>query len=255
MTIRDLLPVGTTTSNLIWYAKENVFTNAAAPVYNASPETFEGVLKPESSLTFTSASAPVQTIAHWIPASRQVLDDAPMLQSYIDDRLRYGLKLVEETQLLNGDGTGANLNGIMTQASAYNRGATGDTALDTLRKAILQARIAEYPVDGIVLNPVDWAEIELLKDAENRYLIGDPRNVLGQRVWGRNVVDTNAMTENNFLVGAFQLGAQIWDRMEATVEIARQHDDFFVRNLVAILCEERIALTVYRPAAFIKGSI
>lgn len=252
--IRDLLPVGQTQSNLIWYAKENVFTNAAAIVQDASLGTREGVTKPESSLTFTSAQAIVETIAHWIPASRQVLDDAPMLQSYIDDRLRYGLKDIEDYQLLNGNGTTGQLNGLMTQATAYNRGATGDTALDTLRKAILQARLAEFDVDGIVLHPADWAEIELLKDGENRYLIGDPRNVLGQRVWGRRVVDTTQQTEGSFLVGAFMRGAQLWDRMQITVEVARQHANFFIQNLVAILCEERIALTVYRPLAFVKGT-
>lgn len=257
LTVRDLLPVAQTDSNIIFYPKENVFTNAAAGIYDSSSPTGarEGVVKPESGLTFTSASVPVETIAHWVPASRQVLDDVPMLQSYIDDRLRYGLKLVEEAELLNGDGTPGHLNGLVTQATAYNRGATGDTQLDTLRKAILQARIAEYNVDGIVLNPIDWTNIELLKDGENRYLIGDPRQILGQTVWGRRVVDTNSMTAGNFLTGAFRQGAQIWDRMAVNVEIARQHSDFFIRNMVAILCEERLALVVYRPASFIKGTL
>ena len=115
LTIRDLLTQGRTTSNAIEYVRENVFVNSAASVA-------EGTLKPESQLTFTKETANVKTIAHWIQASRQVMDDAPMLESYVNNRLLFGLALVEEGQLLNGDGTGDNLIGLNKVATAYEIG-------------------------------------------------------------------------------------------------------------------------------------
>lgn len=249
--LRDMLPIipirGT---NGVEYVRENVFTNAAAPVVEAAA-------KPEAAITFTKATAAVRTIAHWVPASRQILDDAPALQAYIESRLMYGLKLVEEAQLLTGDGTGENLNGLITQATAYDSATynqASDNRMDTIRHAILQARIAEYPVDGVVLHPADWERMETSKDLENRYLIGDPGQMIGKRLWGRNIVETTAITTGTFLVGAFALGAAIYDSMSATIDISTEHSDYFVKNLVAIRCEERLALAVYRPAAFITGS-
>ncbi len=254
LTVRDLLPVGRTQSNLIYFAKENVYTNSAGPQYDASPGTTEGALKNESGITFTLGEAPVVTLAHWIPVSKQVLDDAPMLQSYIDQRLMYGLKLEEEDELLNGTGSAGTLNGLMNQATAYNRGATGDTRIDTLRKSITQGQLSEYAVSGFVLNPADWESVELTKDSQGRYIIGDPNSLMSPRIWANQVVATNSMPSGQFLAGAFDLGAQIWDREEANVAISFEDRDNFIRNMATLRAEERLALTVYRAQAFVKGS-
>jgi HK97 family phage major capsid protein len=254
LTIRDLLPQLTTTSNLVQFASENVFTNNAGPQFS-SPNDKENVLKNESGITFTLSNAAVATIAHWIPASRQLLADASGLQAYIDSRLMYGLKLEEEEQILLGDGTGGNLSGIYTNGTTYNRGVSNDTRIDCLLKAMLQVAISEYTASGIVLNPIDWTAIQLIKDTTGRYIFADPQAMTSPRMWGLPVVATNTMSEGTFLVGAFDLAAAIWDREDATVRVAEQHDDFFVRNMVAILCEERMALTIYRTAAMVKGSL
>lgn len=257
LTIRDLLPVGRTGSNLIEFATENVFTNnAGIQGADSSPSgQFEGQPKAQSALTFTLSNAPVRTIATWLPASRQVLSDAPFLQSYVDQRLTYAIKLDEEDELLNGDGTGGHINGLVNQAAAYNRGASQDTILDTLLKGFLQVSLAEYEASGVVLNPIDWTNIMLLKDTQGRYLFADPHSMEMPRVWGKSVVPTQSMTAGQFLAGAFALCAQIWDREDATVRIAEQHSDFFVRNLVVLLAEERVALTVYRPTALVTGAL
>jgi HK97 family phage major capsid protein len=254
LTIRDLLPVGRTASNLVQYTKENVFTNNAGPQYD-SPNR-ENVTKPESGITFTLSNAPVVTLAHFIPVSRQVLDDAPQLESYVNGRLTYGLKLKEEDQLLNGDGSGGNISGILDSGNftAYNRAATGDTKLDALRKAITQAALAEYPVDAFVINPADWEAIETLKDEEGRYIFANPVQIAGPQIWGKRVVPTNSIAAGTFLAGAFMMGAQIWDRMDATVQISYEDGDNFKKNMATLLAEERLALTVYRPASFISGS-
>lgn len=253
MTIRDLLTPGRTAVNAIQYVKETGFTNNAATVTETA-----GTAKPQSEIKFDIVTSAVTTIAHWVLATKQILDDVPMLQSYIDGRLRYGLMYVEENQLLNGGGTGTDLNGIYTQATAYSQpivptAAGNMTKIDVIRLAMLQAALAEYPASGIVMHPSDWADIELTKTDEGAYLFANPQNGTDARLWRLPVVETQAMTVDKFLVGAFNLGAQIFDREDANVEISTEDSDNFRKNLVTIRAEERLALAVYRPEAFIKG--
>ncbi|KAK1548195.1 hypothetical protein Q3G72_004690 [Acer saccharum] len=255
MTIRDLLAPGRTNSNLVNYIKETGFTNNAATLA-------EGTRKPESSLAYSVTPAPVRKIAHFIKATDEVLSDWPALQSMIDARLRYGLAFAEELQLLKGSGTGNNLNGVYTQATAFAAptgttatAASGATRIDIARLAMLQVQLAEYPDDGIVLHPTDWAIIETTKDSQGRYIIGNPQGQIAPTLWGRPVVATQAMTQGQFLTGAFSLGAQIFDREDANVVIATENEDDFVNNMITILCEERLALAVYRPEAFVKGAL
>jgi HK97 family phage major capsid protein len=252
MTIRDLLTPGRTTSNAIQYVKETGFTNNAATVSETS-----GAAKPQSEIKFDIMTTAVTTIAHWVLATKQILDDVPQLQSYIDGRLRYGLQYVEEGQLLNGGGTGTDLNGIYTQATAFSAPITLPTPvtkIDIIRLAMLQAVLAELPATGVVMHPTDWATIELVKDTTGRHIIGNPGGgQVGSSLWRLPVVETPAMTVDKYLVGAFKLGAQIFDREDANVEISTEDSDNFRKNLVTIRAEERLALAVYRPEAFIKG--
>jgi HK97 family phage major capsid protein len=250
LTIRDLLSPGRTSSNMIEYIRENVFTNSADVVS-------EGTLKPESTITFERADVGVKTIAHWMQATRQILADFPQLSSLIDGRLRYGLQLVEEREILLGDGTGEHLLGIIPQATAYNTAytETDDTQLDIIRHAILQVRESFYPSTGIVMSPHDWHDIELKKDGEQRYLMAQPQGRLSPMLWGLPVVESDAMEYREFLVGAFALAATLFDREDATVQVSTEDRDNFVRNLVTILAEERLALAVFRPRAFVHGSM
>src|SRR5690606_11478651 len=242
MTIRALLAQGNTSSNTIEYDKEKGFTNLAAPVA-------EGDLKPQSEIQYEEAVAHVRTIAHWMRASVQILADAPGLRSMIDNRLRYGLAYVEENQLLNGSGTGQNLEGLVTAATAFAApaGATAaDQEIDTIRLMMLQVALAEYPPNGIVLNPLNWHNIETLKDTTGRYLIGNPQGTLSPTLWSLPVVATQAMGVGKSLVGAFDLAAQIFDRQDATVEVSTEDQDNFVKNKVTIRAEESLALAIYR---------
>jgi HK97 family phage major capsid protein len=251
LSVRDLLTPGRTSSSAIQYVKESGFTNSAA----THTET-AGTAKPQSEIKFEVVNGAVTTIAHWVLATRQILDDVPMLQSYIDGRLRYGLAYVEDNQLLNGGGTGTDLNGIYTQATASTANlavVTAPTKLDVIRAAMLQAALANIPPSGIVLNPTDWFGIETTKDTAGAYIIGNPQDGTNPRLWGLPVVETPAMTVDKFLVGAFRDGAQIFDRMDATVEISTEDSDNFRKNLVTILAEERLALAVYNTLAFVKG--
>jgi HK97 family phage major capsid protein len=252
LTIRNLIAPGQTASSSIEYVQETGFTNNAGMVA-------EGTLKPESTLKLDLKNAPVRKIAHWFLASAEILADAPGLRSMIDNRLRYGLAFVEDVQLLKGDGTGQNLAGIKPQAADYAvpAGLTGyatPTMIDKLRIAQLQVALALYPADGQVLHPIDWAIIEMMKDGEGRYLIGNPQGSLAPTLWGLPVVPSMAQTVGEFTVGAWKMGAQLFDREQSGVLVSTEDGDNFRRNMVTILAEERLALTVYRPEAFVDGA-
>jgi len=249
-TVRDLIAPGRTASNLIQYFRETVFTNNAAPVA-------EGTRKPESNLQFDQQDAKVIKLAHFIKATTEILADAPGLQSMIDQRLRYGLDFVEDLQLLKGSGTGNNLNGMYTQATAYAApiAVAGATRIDVLRLAFLQAELALFPADGAVIHPSDWAAIELTKDTQGRYIIGDPRGQIGATLWGRRIVTSMAMDVDTFLAGNFRQAAQIFDREDANVVVSTENENDFVENRVTILAEERLALAVYRPQSLIRGDL
>lgn len=250
LTIRDLIAPGETESNSVEYVKETGFTNNAAPVA-------ENTGKPYSEINFGLVQAGVRTIAHLFKASRQILDDAKQLQSFINARAEYGLMIKEELQLLYGNNTGANLHGIIPQASAYVKptgaAVVDEQHIDRIRLALLQAALAEYAADGIVLNPIDWAVIEMLKDSNKNYLIGKPQGQTAPTLWNRPVVETQSIVQNEFLVGAFKMGAQIYDRMDIEVLISTENDKDFENNMVTIRAEERLALAVYRPEAFVTG--
>lgn len=252
LTVRNLLSPGSTDSPSILYVQETGFTNNAAMVA-------EGELKPQSDIKLADVNISTKVIAHWFRASKQILSDFAQIRSIIDQRLIYGLKLKEDDQLLNGDGTGENLHGIIPQATPYAV-PTGTTlpapvtGIDVLRIAMLQASLAEFPATGHVLNPIDWASIELLKDNDGRYIIGNPQGSLNPTLWNLPVVTTQSISYGKFLTGAFQLGAQIFDQWTSRIEVGFQNDDF-TRNKVTILGEERLALAVYRPEAFVYGNV
>lgn len=248
MTIRQLLTPGRTGSNMVEYAKMVTRTNAAAVVT-------EGGTKPESNYEWDKADAPVRTIAHWVNVSRQAMEDAAQLQSEIDGELRYGLDLTEELELLKGDGTGQHLSGLVTEATDYSAAfaVTGQTMIDVLRLALLQASLAEYDADGIVLHPTDWARIELTKDGEFRYLFANVMQLTGPSLWGKPVVPTQSMDADEFLVGSFRAAGTIYDRMDAEVLISSEHSDNFVKNMLTVRAEKRLAMAVKRPAALITG--
>jgi len=251
LSIRDLLAPGKTASNAIAYLRETGFTNNAAPVA-------ENTAKPYSELTFEEVLEGVKTIAHMLKASKQILDDLPQLQSFINGRLLNGLKRVEDAQLLFGAGTGMNLHGIYTQAEAYSAPITlaAPTKVDVLRLAMLQSALADVFATGHVLHMNDWTGIELLKDTTGAYLFTNPFAPHTPSLWGLPVAETNhAAMAGKFLTGSFAEAAQILDREDANVVISTENADDFEKNMISIRCEERLALAVYRPEAFIKGSL
>lgn len=246
--LRDLLNVEATDSNLIQYVQETGFTNNAAP-------RAEGTEKPESALSYELKSAPAEVIAHWLPATRQIIADVRQMRGLIDNRLTYGLKVEEEAQILYGDGSSPNLQGIAThddvQSYSWSSGILGDNRLDAIRRAMALGRIAGYPANGVVMHPNDWATFELLKGEDGHYIWINVNTGGVPVLWRVRVVESEAVTEGEPIVGAWNLGATLWDREEANVRLSDSHGDFFIKNKVAVLGEERVALTIYRPEAFV----
>jgi HK97 family phage major capsid protein len=248
LVVADLIAPGTTDSNLIQFMKETTFTNAAAPV-------LEGGLKPESTLVFAAASSPVQKIAHWIPVTEEMLEDFAQTQSIIDARLRLGLDLTEEDQLLNGNGTPPQLLGLMNLPGltvAVARGA--DSTADAIFKQVTAIATTVFVApDGIVMNPINWQTVQLTKNAAGNYLGSGPwAPAQPAQLWGLPVAVTPSIVANTALVGGFRSSAQIFRRGGVRVESSNSHASFFVNNLVAIRAEERLALAAYREAAFGK---
>jgi HK97 family phage major capsid protein len=258
--LRDLLRVSPATSNAVEFVREvpGSTTNAAAPQgLGSSPFTAENVAKPESAIGFELISMPIQTIAHWIPASRQVADDSSALRTFLNSRMLYFLKIVEEAELLGGTGTGGHLKGLATSATAYDVAADvgGDTKLDKLRRAIEQVQASGFVPNGVVLNAVDYAAVDLIKSSTGEYVASPNPRIAGiPSVWGIPVVLSTKMTAGHFLVGDFMNGCELFDRMEATVEVSREHSDFFIRNMIAVLAELRECLVVYQPDSIRYGA-
>ncbi len=249
--VRDLFNVQQTSTNLVEYFRVTGFTNNAATTSerSGSPETFTSY--PQSTLTIAGAQAPVRNIGHYEVAHRNVLADEPAMRGIIDNELLYGLRLTEDDQILNGDGTGTNLTGITATSGISTQALGSDTRIDAIRKSITKIALAYYEATGMVIHPTDMEQIELEKDGDNRHMLTASIAVGPEaRIWRLPVVESAAITVGTGLVGSFGIGASLYDRMEGSIRISENHSDFFVRNAIAILAEERIALAVKRPESF-----
>jgi HK97 family phage major capsid protein len=256
--IRDLFPVQRTQASVIEFFRVSGFTNNASVVperdTTVSPNVYGA--KPHSNLSFLSATAPVRTIAHWETAHRNTLDDVDLLAGIVNNELLYGLRLAEDNQILNGTGNGEDLLGILNTPNIQGLSrAVNDNYADALRRAMTKAFLAYYEPTGVVLHPVDWEAIELLKATTGQYIIVTNVAVgATKQVWRLPVVDTPAIAQGTALVGSFGIGATLYDRMNANIRIAEQHSDLFIRNAVLVLAEERLALATKRPESFVKVS-
>lgn len=245
--VRDLLTVLPTMAGSVDYARQTTRTNNAAPVA-------EGATKPYSGYVWEQVNLPIRTIAHLSKLTRQALDDSEQLAAEVDTEMRYGLALEEDDQLLNGDGTGQNLTGMVPAASSFAAPFTIATPnmIDVIGLAILQQSLTEYGSDGVVLHPTDWMKMRLIKDGDGKYILGDPNVPVPPVLFDRPVALTQAMTEGDFLVGGFKL-QKLYDRMAPEVLIASENADDFETNMYTMRCEERLGLALRKPQALITG--
>ena len=245
--MRDLIPGGTTIGDGVLYVRETSITNS--PIVPVVP----GAVKPAADMTYEVVLSPVSTIAGYLKLPAQYWEDFTMLESWMDTRLMYSLSSAEEKQLLNGNGVAPNLQGFMLVAIAVTPAAAG--LLEGVAAGIAAVYGREYIVDGIVLNPSDWGKALTKVGTGGGYTMGGPAQITAPlNLWGFPVVLSSAQASGSYLVGQFNPFSQIFDRDPAAVEVADQNQDDFIKNMVTMRAEERLALAIYQPGAFAKGT-
>lgn len=250
--VKDLLAPGATSNTTIRYIREVSFTNYATTVA-------EGAAKPQALFEYQEVDAAVRKIAAYVKVTDELFADYLQMASYINQRLPYMVERTEEDQLLNGNGIAPNLTGILQTAGIQTQPKGADTAADALYKALTLIRFtAFFEPDGYIIHPTDWQALRLAKDSAGQYFGGGPFTgaygggplVQFDSFWGKPVAITPAIVQGTVLAGAFKLGAQYFQREGLTVDMTNSDQDDFIKNLMTIRAEERLALAVYRPLAF-----
>ena len=263
LTIRDLISVRRTGSDTLEYVRQTAHTNAAKPVpeaQSAAPidgntvTTVTGGLKPEGSWAFERVSTSVKTIAEWVPVTKRALADAAQLEDLIRDELSKDIAEAEEAQILTGDGVGENLTGILSTSGIQSQGFDTDVFV-SVRKAITKARtVGRVVPNAVLMNPLDVETVDLARETGGRFYGAGPFTMGPRTLWSLPVVESETIAAGTAVVGDFSK-AVLWDREDTTVTFSDSHADFFVRNLVAVLAEERVAFGVTRPAEFVKTTV
>jgi HK97 family phage major capsid protein len=261
LNILDLLPRVQTSSDVIEYVREDTYTNAAAFVAEATGDARTGTagLKPESTLAYSLQTSPIRTLAHWLPVTNRMLADAPGIRGIINSRLLLGLTLALEAQVISGDGTGENLTGVLNSGITTFAASTMSNQVDAILRARTTIRTgAKMLPDAVVMNPVDFEQVRLLREnvataTLGQYLMGPPSVQGPMTVFGMPVVESENIVADRILVGAFGMGCTLWDREQSAIRVGTVNDQF-VRNIQTILAEQRLGFTVWRPAAFVSVS-
>lgn len=215
-------------------------------------EVAEGAEKPESDLTFGVENITITVIAHWIRVTKQLLDDMPVLATYIEGRLAYGVRLKLEAKVINGATT--SFSGLMKAGNSLT--VTPEAlAIDTINVAKYQAWETALPPEALVLNPVDWGKIEREKTDDGHYLFGTPGSLVQPVIWGLPVVLSSAMTVGKFWLGNLTIGVSGYVRNDVMVELSTEDRDNFIKNLVTVRAEMRAGFGVAVPDAQVSGDL
>ena len=246
LTVADLIPSVPLREGAIQFVRQK------SPRAIAGIQANEGDAKLEATLGFETVNVVPETLAVWIPISRQAAQDVAGLQSLIETDLLYAIRQLEEQEILNGAGA-KHLTGIVPIATAVTTAAT--TELDAIAALLASLTTAGVTPTGLVLNPGDWNGMVTVKDSTGSYLLGAPTQAVPQVLWGVSLVLSAAMPQGTALAGDFQRGAMLGYREDANIQISSEHADYFVRNLLAIRAEERVLLAIRQPSAFAKVTL
>jgi HK97 family phage major capsid protein len=253
--IRQLIPQGSTSSDVIRFVKESGYSNGAATAA-------EGSTLGQSDFDMTASDSNVRKIGTYFRISEEMLADTPQLTSYISARAPEKLLNVEDTQILTGNGSAPNLSGIITDAAdfdvssggAFYQSVESANEFDVLVASLNQLALSNYQASYILLHPTDFHKILLLKDSQNNYLKDQVYSGLQPNFMGVPVIINNAISAGSFLCGNFNVGSQLWIRDNVNVEFFREDGTNVRDGFVTVRVSERIALTNYLPNAFVNGS-
>lgn len=257
LTIEALFPTIPVTSGAYEYVMEDESKNV-----NGAGIVAEGAQKPFGSTSFTLKQGTISTVAHLARVSRQLMDDAPALVAYINQRLVYGVDLVVEDELVSGDGTTNHLHGFLADGQFTAHGATVDdlpaknsTLLDLILFAKTKVEQAFFRPNVILMNPVDWSMLMMEKNNSGDYYLGHPASIAPKTLWGLPVWATPAIPAKKFLVGDFTQAATLWTRQGLTVDMFEQDMDNVQKNLLTLRAERRLGFGVERPGALCGGDL
>lgn len=258
LTLLDIVTRIPTTSDTIYWVKQTGFTNNAAMVAEATASTGTSGSKPESGLAFARETTPVESVAHYVPVTNRMLSDAPAIRGIVDAQLMLGLDLSLETQIISGNGTAPNLDGILNDSGVQALGRGSDSDIDALFKAMVAVQVTGLRVPTAhVVNPLNWETMRLAREGTGTgyiggYLLGPPSMVGATTLWGLPVVQSIGLTANTGLTGDFSAATMaLWDREEMAVRVGYINDQF-IRNLLTILAEMRVAFTLFYAAGIAK---
>lgn len=242
--VTDLIPSIPVTQAAYKYMEETTFTNNAA-------EASEGAQYGEAALALTERTATVEKVAVWLPITDEQLEDVPGAAAYIDRRLRFMLKQRFDGQILVGDGTPPNLQGVLNKSGIQTQAKGEDPVPDAVYKAMTKVRVTgrAFP-NATVFHPNDWQGVRLLRTTDGIYIWGNPSEAGPERIWGLRVVQSDAETENTGLVGDFANFSLAGIKRGIEVQVTNAHSDFFIKGKQAVRADFRAVLVWTRPGAF-----
>ncbi len=249
-----------TTNDMVEFVRQTQQVQEAAPVAEANVKYVTGATgevsgtKPQGAMAFEKVTAAVKTIAVYVGATRRALADAPQIRGIIDQELRDDLNEELEQQILTGNGVGENFTGVLNTAGVLVQAFNTDI-LTTTRQAVTTLQVTgRARPNAWVFNPTDWETIDLLQDANNRYYWGGPLSQGQPQLWGFPVVTSSSKPAGTAILADWRK-AVLWDREAASISVTDSHDDWFIRNLIAVLAELRAAFGLIRPSAFCEVAL
>lgn len=242
--VTDLIPQNSTSQSAIQYMEETTFTNAAV-------ETSEGSAYAEGTLALTERSVVVRKLAVYLSVTDEQLEDEPQVRGYIDNRLPFMVRQRLDSQILVGDGSAPNLRGILNVAGIQTQAKGSDPTPDAIYKGMTKVRVTGRAMpSGVIMHPNDWQDIRLLRTADGIYIWGNPSDAGPERIWGLQVSQSDAITADTALIGDFSNFSELAVRRGIDVQVSNSHSTYFVEGKQALRADMRVALVVYRPAAF-----
>lgn len=241
--VLDFIPQMPTSMAAVVYMEETTFTNAAA-------ERSEAGAYAESALAFTQRSKTARSVGTSLPVSDEQLEDVPGTQAYLDQRLGFMVRQKVDSQVIVGDGVAPNLEGTLNVAGIQTQALGADTVLDAIYKGLDLVRVTGRADSSvIILHPTDFQPVRLLKTADGVYIWGSPSDAGPDRVWGKPLLLTTAITQNTGLVGDYARHSALHVRKGLELQTGYVSANF-TNGLVTLRAGIRCAMVHYRPTAF-----
>lgn len=250
--VRAYLPQGSTSAHTVSFVKESGVEGAPTAIAG-------GATLPQSDFNLVETSVKLEKIGTFLRITEEMINDIPALTSFLSARIPQRILSVEDTQILNGDGSTPNLDGLFTDGTAWGAGGFANAIesaneYDVLITGLNQLQLANYSANVIMMNPTDLHKIVLLKSTANEYLKNQVYQGLQPSVGGVPIVTNTAVTAGKFLIMDSNRATQLWIRENLSVEFSRDDSTNFRDGFITVRATERIALSNYEAAGIVQGT-